>query len=432
MDRRWHGAVGSCHESAPVSDAHDLLDEVIARYLGSGDFNGLFIRNDGPRQYAGAAEELVRQGLLQVVSERDYPNPHIRPWPSRHGIDAQLEDLQQATAGKSYGVCLYPTPLAMEGRPEPVGLADKPYCRALAEGRGHLELAFFSLDVIEPYRNDPRYHFTYADFEVSFGIADEAYLNESEPPRDKVGSVRAGFAYDGQTLSTNDVRRYVCTFLSDLAELTPEHQRRWESYETDVPGTVFAHPIWWAMMMGNWPDGIGPFDKVLAELTAINDLWELIWNEQLFATCERPRDWGWILRPSTGAWHEFILTTDKLLSDNIRHDALNAAGAPRRDKSDQPLGSLARLERLLVKAARVNPADAVAVLGPMRSVRKERQQPAHRLGAPTTDSEAAARQRDLLADLGGSLEAIRELLMRHPKAVGWQLPTVLTVKLYRL
>jgi hypothetical protein len=321
-----------------------LLEAVIARYVSSGDFNGLYVSAEDPLQNPRSARKLVRDGLVQVVSGRDYPNPHIRPWPSRHGLDAQLSDLSDALAGRGDGVCLYPTPAAMRDRPEPGQWADEPYRRMLAQGRGHLELAFFTLDVIEPYRNDPRYHFTYSDFEVHFGVSDDAYLDEDEPQRDKITSIRAGFAYDGATLSTDRVRRYVCTFLADLADLTPEHQRRWQSYEAEVPTSVFAHPIWWAMMMGHWPDGIGPFDKILLEMEAVNELWTVIWNERLFVTTERPRDWGWLIRPSSGAWQEFVHTTDKLLSENIRHAALQAAGAPRRDQAGNTLGSLARLD----------------------------------------------------------------------------------------
>ena len=148
-------------------------------------------------------------------------------------------------------------------------------------------------------------------------------------------------------------------------------------------------------------------------------------------TTDRPREWGWVIRPSTGAWQEFIHTTDKLLSENIRHGALDAAGAPKRDAADQTLGTLARLERLLVEAARVDP-EAREVMSPLRFVRNERQTPAHHLAVPTTDAQTAARQRDLLSQLGDSLESVRVLLSRHPKASGWRVPEALKLKLYRL
>lgn len=156
-----------------VSGAPELLERVIDRFLTSGDFNGLFVNGRANRLEAPFAEELVRQGLVQVVSERDYPNPHIRPWPSRHGMDAQLADLDSAFAGRGYGVCLYPTPEAMKDRSELDQWIQHPYTRELASGRGHLELAYFTLDVIEPYRNDPRYHFSHDDFEVHFGVAED-------------------------------------------------------------------------------------------------------------------------------------------------------------------------------------------------------------------------------------------------------------------
>ena len=70
--------------------------------------------------------------------------------------------------------------------------------------------------------------------------------------------------------------------------------------------------------MGHWADGLGPFDKILSEMKAVNELFAMAWGQDLFRTVERPREWGWLLRPTTASWHEFVLVTDKLLSDNNR------------------------------------------------------------------------------------------------------------------
>lgn len=123
----------------------------------------------------------------------------------------------------------------------------------MALGAGHLELAYFSFDVLENYRNDPRYHFTFSDCEVEFGIGDDAYLDDAEPDRDKISSIRAGFAYDRDALTRNEVRRFVTTFIWDLAGLTPQHQRRWETYELHAADDLSPHPMWWTMMMATGP-----------------------------------------------------------------------------------------------------------------------------------------------------------------------------------
>jgi len=204
------GQLGSV--SSPVAtDETSLLDLVVDHYLTSGDFNGLYIGTGHvtPEELLHASE-LVSRGLIQVVTEEDYPNPHIRPWASRRSIEAQQRDLQQiGEATERAGACLYPTPTAMRERLAPDELIDQPYRRRMALGAGHLELAYFALDVPENYRNDPRYHFTFSDCEVDFGIGDGAYLDDEEPDRDKISSIRAGFGYDSDALTRNEVRRFV-------------------------------------------------------------------------------------------------------------------------------------------------------------------------------------------------------------------------------
>ena len=416
-----------------MNQGNELLDRIVTYYLESGDFNGLYIGSgDAAAAVVDDLTTLVTAGLVQVVTEADYPNAHIKPWPSRRSIDDQVADIRALAASHGGGACLYPTPAAMEGRLSESEFRNEPYRRLLALGRGKLELVYFDLDVLEQYRNDPRYHYTFSDFEVSFGISGSAYTDDLEPERDKIVSVRCGFAYDTESLSSDRVRRYVCSFICDLADLTPEHQRRWETYERPSAENVSRHPVWWGMMMGHWPDGIGPFDKLIVEMEAINELFVLAYGTPLFRTVERPREWGWIIRNSSSAWHEFVLTTDKLLSDNLRHDALTAAGVTRDAPDGSKLGTLVRLQRFLTDKARVAETQARAWAAPLREVRAERQRPAHALDAPMTDATVAARQRNLLADLADCLIALRTLLQRHPKAKEWEPAEELDGKWYRL
>ena len=69
---------------------------------------------------------------------------------------------------------------------------------------------------------------------------------------------------------------------------------------------------------------------------------------------------------------------DKLLSENLRHDGLDAAGAPRLNDAGQNLGTLNRDEELLL-ARRAKPEGVKQVLAPLREVRSARQRPAHAL-----------------------------------------------------
>jgi hypothetical protein len=201
--------------------ADELIDVVVAHYFGSGDFNGLSLESGGfSDEERRSLHGLVLDGLLEVVSEDDFINPYIRPWPTRRGLDEQAADVLVDEGDRGI-VCLYPTPMALEGRSEAGQWPDQPYRTQLAKGRGQLELSYFTVDVIEPYRNDPRFHYWFTDFEVSFGITDDAYLDPAEAERDKIGSIRVGFAYDTTTIRSDQVDRFMCSFIEDMANLDP-------------------------------------------------------------------------------------------------------------------------------------------------------------------------------------------------------------------
>lgn len=368
-----------------------------------------------------AGKGLVADGNLQVVSEVDYPNAHIRPWPSRRTIESQIESLDEL-AGAGYGVVLYPTPLALSGVRVPARLKGHPFGARMAKGRGTLELAYFSFDVLEPHRNDPRYHFRYRDFGVDMGIGDEAYLDLTELDRDKVSLSHIGFAYDLSGYDRTDVDtpivRCVAVFYGDLAKLTPEHQQRWQSYQVAEDG-LEPHPAWWMTQMGHWADGIGPFDHLFLELKNLNTHWTGAFVEALFKQTDRPQDFRWLLRPSQREWDEFIVQFDKLLSDNIRHDGLEVAGAPRKDKNGQNLGTLSRLAAFL-KVKGIDAAVVKDLMRPLREIRQARQKPAHALRANITDKFFVHRQVALLEDLNDSIRELARWLSSHPKNRAWK------------
>lgn len=394
-----------------------MLAEIVERYLRSGDFNGLFIESGDPRRTA--AEELVRAGLIEVIGEEDFPNPHIRPWANRRTVDEQIASLAAAVEGTTYGVCLYPLNAALADLDAVRQLADRPYKQRLAAGAGQLDVAFFRMDVLESYRNDPRFTFEFHDFGAHASVTDEIYEDESEPHADKV-SIRLGFAYRNPLSDDEPIARLVAAFFRDLARLSPEHQRRWETYEVSTED-VKPHPIWLAEAMGHWIDRIGPFDTLFAELAALDELYERAFGTPLLRTTKRPADFGWILRPSQMEFDNFVHTLDKLLSENLRHDAFDAADIPRTHDADQPIGTLNRLDRLLERA-RVSEDQRNDVMQPLRDVRAARSKPAHALRQNISDANFVRRQAELLRDVTQSIEALRRFWQTHPRNGDWKPP----------
>jgi hypothetical protein len=410
----------------------DLLKRIIDHYLKSRDFNGLYFHNETD-DLRNEAKDLVSNELVQVVSEDDYLNPHIRPWPSRRTIDEQITSIEMLPDSE-YGVCLYPTPKALASRRLSSKLSEQPFRKAMAKGKATLELAYFAFDVLEGYRNDPRFSFRFYDFGAYTVVSDDVYLDEGEPQADKILMNHIGFAYDLSGYDRDDpnspVTRRVCAFYGDLIDLSPTHQMRWKTYQVGEEG-LWPHPVWWGTQMGHWPDGLGPFQRIFAELRAINDLHERAFDGPLFRSSQRPEDFGWILRASQSEFDKFITDLDKILSENLIHGAFDAHEVPRKDDQGKNIGSLNRLDRML--EAYGFPLDArVYVLKPLREVRSARQKPAHSLRKNVTDKSFIHRQADLLARVGVSLRELRNFLQTHPENEDWEPSESLEGKTYRL
>lgn len=405
--------------------ARDLLKAVKQRYLKSRDFNGLHFRAvRSSTDEIRAAVELVEAGLVQVVGPADYMNIHIRPWPSRRTPEMQMDELRRLSTG-DYGVALYPLASALKNVKLPAKYDNAPFSKAMARGRSTLEAAFFSPDVLESYRNDARFEFRMSDFGINFWLTDAALEQDDHLRKDSVSLVHLGFAYDMTGYNPKDpepvILRRVVAFYGDLDDLTPEHQQRWASYQVDANG-VDPHPVWFASQMGNWPDGIGPFERLTQELRNIGDLFENVWGTRLFKTHEAPDDFGWILRADQREWDHFIHSLDKLLADNLDASALDKAGVMKRNAAGQQLGTLARLE-LFMTSNHVPTEKAQWALAPLKEVRKARQKPALALRTNITDRTFVYRQKQLMHDVDEVLINIRQWLVSHPRNRGWHDPT---------
>ncbi|GAB4062482.1 ATPase AAA [Angustibacter speluncae] len=399
---------------------HAILSQVIDFYLNrSRDFNGLPFDGAPTDPKAELLADLVRAGLLQVVSDTDWMNPHIRPWQSRRDAESQVQSL---TAGTR--VCLYPTPEALTDTEPNRPPSDEPYTTRMAKGGGTLELAYFQVDVLENYRNDPRYDFVFHDFGARCGVSNETYEDENEPRHDKTSISHIGFAYDVSTTdpdSSQPITRTVCAFLCDLRGLSARHQQRWRTYEITTSDSLRPHPVWWGQQMGRWPDGLGPFARFFYELRTWNELHSRIGREPLLNTIDRPREFGWVLRPSRAEYDHFVHLLDKLLSENIRHKALNELGVDEFDTNGHKIGTLKRLELLLVSQG-VDADQASRALQPFRTVRRDRQGPAHRLTENVTDKDFVRRQALLLLDVNRSLATLRDYWASHPANREWSAP----------
>ena len=402
-------------------DPSEVLARLVKHYLTSRDFNGMSAR-DLP-DYRGALEQLIVAGDIEVFSELNSVNPAIRMVPSARTPDEMVADLRR----ESPYTWVYPSSQAM--RAEDLSrFRDEPYCLRLAEGGAQLDFVYFTFEVLEPYRNDPRFYYRPWDFGSAVGWrgADD----DPHAVRDGIGEVRVGFAYSDFEPDAPRVVRLACSILRDLAHLTPAHQQRWKTWEVASQGAN-PHPGWYASVVGEWNDWIGPFRKLAAEMKALNQLFARAFGENLFETTELPESLGWVLRPTVAEWEAFTLTLDKFLSDNLRPRAFDAARVPRVDNEGREMNTIRRFQYLLDSRVRVRQGSTDEALAPWRRVRRARQDPAHRLGVNSTNESVVREQADLLSDVAWSVESLRRLFMTHRANVGWEPPAELSARVFR-
>jgi len=300
-----------------------------------------------------------------------------------------------------------------------------PYDGKMAEGHGTLELAFFKFEVLEPYRNDPRFVFRLGDYGVDIWLNDDLYMDESEPEMDKIAINHVGFAYDLSKFDKDnpdsEIKRLVCAFNVDLRKLNSVHQLRWSTYEIEKTPDISPHLIWWRQQMGHWPDGLGPFERFFYELETLNALFERAHGDVLLNAISRPNGFGWIVRPSRSEYDAFVHQLDKLLSENLRHKALDLLGVEKKNKNGEQLGTLNRLE-LALRRFGVDEAKAKAALRPLRDVRRLRQKPAHSLTSNVTNSSFIHHQASLLREVTESIESLRRFWQTNPSNADWDEP----------
>src|SRR5690349_8075397 len=76
--------------------------------------------------------------------------------------------------------------------------------------------------------------------------------------------------------------------------------------------------------MGQWPERESIFVAYLEEIHHINEMckkigWLPLFNKEI-PSHEKPREFGFLIRPTAKEFHDFVLLLDKLTSDNINRD----------------------------------------------------------------------------------------------------------------
>lgn len=395
---------------------------VTSYYLTSGDFNGLSARSCVPEHadslpsLKAMLAPLVESGRIALNFGTVHVNLHIRAFPDLPPKD-QLELLENAS---DLSFVLYPTPVTLKESVNPADYNGRPFSLRLAQGDPQLAYVSFELAVLDHYRRDPRYRFWTDDVQATLGVGDEAYMSKDFPEKHKVLIQHFGFSF------AEDDTRAVAVFLADLDGLTAEHQQVWNAMALE--GEYKLHPDYYkAAIAGDWGLRISLREAFMAELRTINAMCQAIGWAPLFREIpdEAPQALSFLLRPTRHEYGEFLLTADKLLSDNINKeffpdDIERATKHPQEDGTVEvrAKGTIALLQEWLASEFRLK--DDPQVLDDMfrglREIRKLRQLPAHSLKPNEYDVTLFEEQRLLFRRAYGSLRTLRMILANHPLA----------------
>jgi len=405
-----------------------VLKEIVAFYLGSRDFNGipfteLVLKLGLPRgQVKDCLVELIRDGQVTLAFASVSVNPHIRRLADL-AIADQIEKLQSEAPE---GACAFPARPVIEASVDPDKYADRPFTQRLLLGEPQLQPVYFDLTVLERYHADPRYHFRFYDYGGSISISDAQALSPETEERDKVFLQTFGLGYDSKG------NRVVVVYMRYLSDLSPEHQQFWRTYiatkECHMVEEYYQNTI-----SGRWIEHGSIYQAILEEQVVINEMCDLMRRPPLFKQTfrnDRPREFTIFLRPTRDNFLRFILTLDKMLSENINKDFfLNEIRLEEmRRRGDGTIevvhrGTLTLLHEWLRQGIQVEDNRVFnEIIAPLKEVREKRQAPAHKIESDEFDRSYHHRQNELLRRVYKSLRTIRLLFANHPRVEGYKVP----------
>lgn len=431
---RWHNAsfveVNESKQGMGMNKKTQLLNAVTSHYLNSGDFNGFPIRDlDGLYTRNGDLKKslasLIRENKISLLFPDTHSNPYIKALPEEPN-DRQIKKLYEFEDLTL--VCAYPTAVHLAAVIDAATYQDRPFTLRLMLGEPQLSFVSFDLIVLEFYRNDPRYYYEHDDISGSISVHSEYYESDTMASSDQVLLQTFGFSYN------SGFNRAVAVFLRYLSNLSPQHQQIWNARV--INDDYRLHPDYYrSSFLGEWYEGVSIFNAVIEELHQINEISKLMGRSPLFRNefteGKRPKDFGFLIRPTLKEYNDFILLLDKMLSDNInrrffRNDVSFEREEVREDGriAVTQKGTIQVLEEWFKRRFRTT--DTEMLFSAFKEVRRQRQHPAHSINENIFDPKYIREQREVMLRVHQAVSLLREAFAFHPSAQNYEVPDWLT------
>ena len=399
----------------------EILTEVTELYLKSHDYNGVpissLIARHGETKVKKYLFDLIGDGLISVVFGDYHPNPHIKALAS----EPEAEQQQKLNTPKFQQACVYPAAKHLTKVVDQTLFSDRPFSLCLALGEPQLTHKSFELSVLEVYRNDPRYYYRYGDIHGYISIEDGFSDTDKMKVSDQVFLESFGFSFD----KGNNI--YVAVFLRYLSRLSPEHQLTW--FSKQINSETHLHPDYYrTSIVGDFPERLSLYQAVLLEIKTINEICTAIGRKPLFkddfANGRRPREFGYLLRPTLKEYNEFVHLLDKMLSENInreffRNDISTESEEERDDGKIivRQKGTIQILNDWLKNNFQTNDwSEIEEMFQTLRHIRNLRQKPAHSIKENLFDPKYVREQLELMKKVYRVVKILRVVLALHPSA----------------
>jgi len=349
-------------------------------------------------QYCGLAESQVLKRLNQLISN---------PW-TIDELHAKLLTMQasgEVAIGRSEtDPIIFPKRALLEPR-DPVKESQVGiYTKQLRLGEYQITRRCFRRQVLDRYKQDPRYEFK--EFEVC-GRIETSDRVLSVLSKDRV------YIRFGKACHSNGTPA-VAVILYDLGKLSIEHQGYWASYESHeeclldpdyIKQKVDAEPI----------QRLSPLNALLSESREINRICKLMGEPELFGKTYEPYKLSkleLITKPTAHEFRSFAMEIDKLLSQNIvkkffknKVDFLDSDGKHK--------GTLQLLSEYL-KSYGLTSSEVNDICQPLRNVRDYRRIPAHKITEDEFDTDYWTQQNKLIMDVYNAIHRLRKAFEKHP------------------
>ena len=422
-----------------------IKNKVYNFFIQSLDFNGIPLRNISKElnvNYENSIDLIKELVIEDIISIQSSTNPHIIGF-KHYPIESQIYMLEEAkktneavhlfgeikivSEDTDFPICLYPSKSYLLKKRNLIEYDNAVYTKQLALGEPHLKPIFFEIEVLDRYFNDPRFDFEFEDYSGQISCKYDENENPLVREEDNIFLKTFGLGFD------ENGNRLAVVYLRYLKDLTSEHQVFWKSKEKSGNCKILEE-YHQNTIQGDWTFSYSIFSGFIGEQKYINDLTELIFLKPLFRKSfeneNRPKEFTFFFTPTLKNYNDFILLLDKMISENINKDFFKGKVEFFQFKElenglveRQSKGTLQIFEEWLTSVFNVKGDGTVSELfKPLRKIRTERQNPAHRINENQYDIKLIEKQKEIMNELYFVFRNLRNIFHQHPKARNFEIP----------